>query len=322
MAKWYYLIDRKQFGPVTPGELRTLAQSGRLKRNDRVRREDLDEWYDAAQLKGLFPNSQANTVSYVTDPNTKLNEVQANGRPFSQFGASRTTSPGSRTIPSNVLVSDPNEPFGEWYSRGIGQQPFLVQGLLWLAYGFIWIPIYWCVTRGRSPRTSFDTTTTTYPPCPHCGTPLDTRETGGGLNGECPYCGRNISAPPVRPDGHRCSRCGGTDIKTFEYVHALGKKKTTGSLTVGGGSGSLTNISDTLGTVASIAGMALGGAHASGQLGTISGLSELCAPPEKAKWALSEERQEYNARVYPKRLAVWKRSWICMTCGTHWVAQD
>lgn len=41
MAKWYYLFDGQQSGPVDPAALKQLATSGRLKPIDKVRREDL-----------------------------------------------------------------------------------------------------------------------------------------------------------------------------------------------------------------------------------------------------------------------------------------
>jgi hypothetical protein len=148
--------------------------------------------------------------------------------------------------------------------------------------------------------------------CPHCGMQIPPEDSKHAIRGHCPYCSRDLTVPPLHADGHRCPKCDGNDIKSFEFVHALGKSKTTGSLALGGGSTA---------SIGSILGAGLGAAYASGRIGSVTGLGEMCAPPEKAKWAaLSPERQEFNERIHPKKVGVWKRSWICMTCGSHWVA--
>jgi len=37
--------------------------------------------------------------------------------------------------------------FSGWYKTKLGQWPILVQGLLWFAYGFVWIPVWYLITR-------------------------------------------------------------------------------------------------------------------------------------------------------------------------------
>jgi GYF domain 2 len=315
MAKWFYLTDGQPAGPVDSAALKQLATSGRLKPNDKVRREDMQEWYEAKQVKGLFSLAQSHSNPPATAPSVKRKKSESNStpRPKSESGASPSTWTGVRELASDLHNWRRTESFWEWYSRGIGQQSAVVQGLLWVCYGFIWIPSYWAITKNREPRTTASAATLG-PSCLHCGISIDNRDATGG--DECPYCGRRTTSSPVRLNGHICSKCGGNDIKSFEYVHALGKTHRTASLSIGGGS--LTSlVGASVGPLASIA-----GAQAAGRMGTVTGLAQLCAPPEKAKWALSAERQDYNERVYPKRFAVWRRSWICMTCGTHWVAGD
>ena len=74
MAKWYYLVDGKEAGPVEPADLKHLADAGRLKPHDRIRRNDMAELYQAKQVKGLFAADQ----SQVTTPtNTKTAEARA-----------------------------------------------------------------------------------------------------------------------------------------------------------------------------------------------------------------------------------------------------
>ena len=36
--------------------------------------------------------------------------------------------------------------FSDWYRPRLGQRPFLVQGVLWLFWGFVWIPIWYLST--------------------------------------------------------------------------------------------------------------------------------------------------------------------------------
>jgi hypothetical protein len=54
MAKWFYTTDGQPAGPIDSAALKQLATTGRLKPTDKVRREDLQEWYEAKQVKGLF----------------------------------------------------------------------------------------------------------------------------------------------------------------------------------------------------------------------------------------------------------------------------
>jgi len=54
MAKWFYLVDGRQSGAVEPADLKRLADSGKLKPHDKVRREDITEWYFANDVTGLF----------------------------------------------------------------------------------------------------------------------------------------------------------------------------------------------------------------------------------------------------------------------------
>jgi hypothetical protein len=63
MAKWYFQIDGEQFGPVDPAFLKRIAASGRLKPQDKVRREDSKDWHLAKQIQGLFNAGQNQSPS-------------------------------------------------------------------------------------------------------------------------------------------------------------------------------------------------------------------------------------------------------------------
>jgi len=56
MAKvWHVVIGGKQYGPLSNSDLKSLADSGRLKPQDHVWKEGLAEWIPASKVKGLFP---------------------------------------------------------------------------------------------------------------------------------------------------------------------------------------------------------------------------------------------------------------------------
>jgi len=91
MAMWFYLADGHEIGPHTSAALKQLADSGRLKPNGKVRREDLAKWYLAKQVKGLFLDGQIGaapassrkvaprapaTKRNVTPPQSNLSEVE------------------------------------------------------------------------------------------------------------------------------------------------------------------------------------------------------------------------------------------------------
>jgi hypothetical protein len=51
---WYCRIGDTEYGPVTGHEIRQMAQSGRLTRDDLVRNSLTGRWVTAAHVRGLF----------------------------------------------------------------------------------------------------------------------------------------------------------------------------------------------------------------------------------------------------------------------------
>ncbi len=51
---WYVSINGERKGPLSPKEIRSLAASGQLKREDHVWKEGLVDWVPAVEVKGLF----------------------------------------------------------------------------------------------------------------------------------------------------------------------------------------------------------------------------------------------------------------------------
>ena len=53
--EWYYAKGDQKQGPITSGQLRSLAGSGELKPTDLVWTEGMKTWQMASSVKGLFP---------------------------------------------------------------------------------------------------------------------------------------------------------------------------------------------------------------------------------------------------------------------------
>jgi len=54
MPDWYYAKNGKQFGPISPTQLKQMAQSGELVPDDLVFQEGGTQWVSASTVKGLF----------------------------------------------------------------------------------------------------------------------------------------------------------------------------------------------------------------------------------------------------------------------------
>lgn len=54
MAQWYYSVRGTRIGPVEDAELKTLAASGKIKPDDLIWREGMEDWRPARSVKGLF----------------------------------------------------------------------------------------------------------------------------------------------------------------------------------------------------------------------------------------------------------------------------
>lgn len=125
MAQWHYSKDGQQQGPVSPEQLKQLAATGELQPTDLVWKEGMSQWVAASSIKSLFA-----APSLPTPP------------------MSPPTVPG-QDARSSV------RPFGEWYRTiWLGRKPILLQALMWLFYGFLWIPgwYFWTATPPGSLR--------------------------------------------------------------------------------------------------------------------------------------------------------------------------
>jgi hypothetical protein len=76
MAKvWHVVIGGKQYGPLSNSDVKSLAESGRLKPQDHVWKEGLAEWIPASKIKGLFPPAPPPPPPSFTWPEPSLGEV-------------------------------------------------------------------------------------------------------------------------------------------------------------------------------------------------------------------------------------------------------
>ncbi|MEX0612296.1 MAG: DUF4339 domain-containing protein [Pirellulales bacterium] len=165
MAKWFYVVDGHESGPVEPADLKRLAASGQLKPTDKVRREDMAEWFHAKQVKDLFAAAARlpaggvcrTTIAAAPPPTAGLSRQKAttNG---TNSGRQQVSHPSgankSEQLGSRPVVVSSNEAFGSWYRGRLGQHPLVLQIICWLFYGYFWIPIWWLVTRHGPPSMS------------------------------------------------------------------------------------------------------------------------------------------------------------------------
>ena len=52
MAEWYYTQDGQQMGPISGSQLKSLAASGAISREDLVWNQSLPEWAPAGRIRG------------------------------------------------------------------------------------------------------------------------------------------------------------------------------------------------------------------------------------------------------------------------------
>jgi len=99
MANWFVTIEGKEQGPLTDGQLRQLARSGRLQRFDLVRREGSDRQVEATHLKGLFEPIPANASPPSTAP---APSAPATSRPTSAVAPSKPEATASHRVPKII----------------------------------------------------------------------------------------------------------------------------------------------------------------------------------------------------------------------------
>jgi hypothetical protein len=99
-GEWYCSVGGKEIGPLSPHQLRAMAESGGLMPTDRVRRGATGNWVHASQVKGLFA-----TPPSPSPPGAEMRAVHAslddNANPMSVDVVAHRSTEGS-ALPSLV----------------------------------------------------------------------------------------------------------------------------------------------------------------------------------------------------------------------------
>ena len=109
---WYLKLQSTELGPLTSKEIKKLADDGRLKPDDLVRRADSRNWLRASGIRGLTDCSISNASAYAA--------------PVIENKAGPTHKPPDLPSPRPWWVFDGNKPSGPY------EQPQL---LTWLSTG-------------------------------------------------------------------------------------------------------------------------------------------------------------------------------------------
>lgn len=123
-SKWYAKRGDRVIGPVALSKLQELAETGKLRPNDQVRLATEQDWQPASDV-----------LAFAKQPSS----VQVQPLPLSVASSQTET------------VRNTAQPFINWYKvRWLYSLRWFYQVPIWLAYGFVWIPI-WYVSSATPP---------------------------------------------------------------------------------------------------------------------------------------------------------------------------
>jgi hypothetical protein len=149
---WYYAKNDQQLGPVSPTELKKLAESRALSSDDLIWREGMESWVPAARVKGLFPHSEPREAVFASpivsngptetmpptevaailaaDPSTPLPSMPASSAVpaevfFTPSPTNAVAEPQAIPATSETTASEPSKSYG-------------TLDLLWLAQALLW----------------------------------------------------------------------------------------------------------------------------------------------------------------------------------------
>ena len=75
---WYYARGESEQGPISSAQIKALAATGALRRDDLVWKEGMDNWLPASDVDELFPNSKKKTKETTKEDSKSTKE---NGKP-------------------------------------------------------------------------------------------------------------------------------------------------------------------------------------------------------------------------------------------------
>lgn len=87
-VEWFYARNNQQLGPVSPAELKQLAERGELRREDLVWRSGMNNWMPAGRVRGLF-GDEAPSSGFAEPPSQQVDAGQATRAVFGWTAAYR-----------------------------------------------------------------------------------------------------------------------------------------------------------------------------------------------------------------------------------------
>ncbi len=108
-TSWYYSRNGTEHGPITPNELKRLAEGGEVVADDLVRKDGMEKWIRARQVKGLFATTSPAPV-VVPAPQIEVSAPQSPAPPSSP------APPPDQSLVLGLYDLLRNEPvFVDWY---------------------------------------------------------------------------------------------------------------------------------------------------------------------------------------------------------------
>jgi hypothetical protein len=87
---WYYARGESEQGPISSAQIKALAATGALRRDDLVWKEGMENWLPASDVDELFPNHKKKTKETTKEATSSTKE---NGQPTPKPTASRPSLP-------------------------------------------------------------------------------------------------------------------------------------------------------------------------------------------------------------------------------------
>lgn len=98
-VEWFYAKNNQQFGPISPTELRQLAQAAQLGPDDLVWRQGMEAWTAAGRVKGLFDSG--GSVSIKDTPSVVKDSPLAEEAPAAKdLSLSAKETPAAKDVPA------------------------------------------------------------------------------------------------------------------------------------------------------------------------------------------------------------------------------
>ena len=105
MAKWFVIIEGREYGPLSAAELKRAVAKGRVTAETPVRMEGMDSRVPAARVKGLFAAAKDKTAEIAPPP--KKDETETTPDDGEELKLAETNWSPPAATPSNELQQPP-----------------------------------------------------------------------------------------------------------------------------------------------------------------------------------------------------------------------